>query len=267
MILSFLAGCQARGESHDPKSVGTDLGGTRLHSRPSCRQRGAVDPRRQRGGRAAGIARARRSRRPRARHRRVESAVGPARSGRPSFQAGRRRAADRDPRPPRDASSRIFVGASRDLVHRFDTVPYLVLHVDAAGLAAIEQSSDVVQLLEDSILRPALFDSVPLIQGDQAWAAGFDGTGTSDCRARLGRRFDASVSCRQSRRRGLLFEHGDGAQPNGLPERTRRRKLAQVRQRHARWPTASTARTWPASRRETARAPDSRSRASRRAPS
>jgi subtilisin len=69
--------------------------------------------------------------------------------------------------------------AGRDLVHRFDTVPYLVLDLDAAGLAAVEQSPDVVQVMDDPILRPALADSVPLIQSDQVWAAGYRGTGTT----------------------------------------------------------------------------------------
>src|SRR6185295_20253607 len=69
---------------------------------------------------------------------------------------------------------------ARDLVRRFDTVPYLVLELDAAGLAAIERSSaDVVQVMDDPILRLTLADSVPLIQGDQVWAAGYRGGGTT----------------------------------------------------------------------------------------
>lgn len=69
---------------------------------------------------------------------------------------------------------------ARDLVHRFDTVPYLVLEIDAAGLAAIENSAaDIVQVMDDPILRPVLAESVPLIQGDQVWAAGFRGAGTT----------------------------------------------------------------------------------------
>jgi len=70
--------------------------------------------------------------------------------------------------------------AARDLVHRFDTVPYVVLELDAAGLAALERSSgDVIQVMDDPILRLTLADSVPLIQGDQVWAAGYRGGGTT----------------------------------------------------------------------------------------
>ena len=70
--------------------------------------------------------------------------------------------------------------SSRDLVRRFDTLPYLVLEVDAVGLTAIENASaDVVSVMDDPILRPALAESVPLIQGDQVWAAGYTGSGTT----------------------------------------------------------------------------------------
>ena len=62
---------------------------------------------------------------------------------------------------------------ARDEVRDFETVPYLVLDLDSAGLAALESASpDIVQVVDDAILRPTLADSVPLIQGDQVWAAG-----------------------------------------------------------------------------------------------
>jgi subtilisin family serine protease len=69
---------------------------------------------------------------------------------------------------------------ARDEVRDFETVPYLVLDLDAAGLAALESASaDIVQVVDDAILRPTLADSVPLIQGDQVWAAGYTGLGTT----------------------------------------------------------------------------------------
>ena len=33
--------------------------------------------------------------------------------------------------------------------------------------------------MDDAILTPVLADSVPLIEGDQAWEVGYDGTGTT----------------------------------------------------------------------------------------
>lgn len=37
----------------------------------------------------------------------------------------------------------------------------------------------MVRVVEDEILLPVLAQSVPLIQGDQAWTRGYDGTGTT----------------------------------------------------------------------------------------
>ena len=67
---------------------------------------------------------------------------------------------------------------SRGVLRRFTTVPYLLVEADAASRAALASSPDVVRVMEDAIHRPTLAQSVPLIQGDQAWVAGYDGTGT-----------------------------------------------------------------------------------------
>src|SRR5262245_58595589 len=65
------------------------------------------------------------------------------------------------------------------VIHRFQTVPFVAIDVDANGLAALESSgSEVVRVVEDAIVRPSLADSVPLVQGDQAWDVGYDGAGT-----------------------------------------------------------------------------------------
>jgi hypothetical protein len=66
------------------------------------------------------------------------------------------------------------------VVHRFESVPYVALELTAAGLDALSASSqDVVRVVDDPIVRPVLAQSVPLIEGDQAWASGYDGTGTT----------------------------------------------------------------------------------------
>jgi subtilisin family serine protease len=67
----------------------------------------------------------------------------------------------------------------RRVIHTFRTVPYVALEVGPAALAALESSSDVTAIYEDEIARPVLAQSVPLIQADQAWAAGYDGSGTT----------------------------------------------------------------------------------------
>jgi subtilisin family serine protease len=71
--------------------------------------------------------------------------------------------------------------APRDhrVTRRFRTGPYVALEVTAAGLTALQNSPlDVVRILSDPIVRPTLDTSVPLIQGDQVWEQGIDGSGT-----------------------------------------------------------------------------------------
>jgi subtilisin family serine protease len=65
------------------------------------------------------------------------------------------------------------------LVRRYQTLPVIALEAGPAALAALSASPDVVRVVEDEIVRPVLAQSVPQIQGDQAWAVGYDGTGTT----------------------------------------------------------------------------------------
>jgi subtilisin len=79
------------------------------------------------------------------------------------------------------ATERILARLStgRRVMHRFQTVPYLALDLSPSALAVLEDSSsDIVRVLDDAIVRPDLAESVPLIEGDQAWDAGYDGSGT-----------------------------------------------------------------------------------------
>ena len=70
-------------------------------------------------------------------------------------------------------------------VRRYRHFPFVALDVTPGGLDAIEAlgalddlDKDVVRVMEDRIHKPVLAESVPLIEGDQMWAAGYDGTGT-----------------------------------------------------------------------------------------
>ena len=66
------------------------------------------------------------------------------------------------------------------VVHRYQSVPYVALEVSAAGLDRLNDGAqDVVRVVDDAVVRPVLAQSVPLIEGDQAWASGYDGTGTT----------------------------------------------------------------------------------------
>lgn len=57
------------------------------------------------------------------------------------------------------------------------TMPVLALTVDAAGLEALTSSGIVEDVQDDAKLYPNLAESVPLISGDIAWDAGYDGSG------------------------------------------------------------------------------------------
>jgi subtilisin family serine protease len=81
-----------------------------------------------------------------------------------------------------DAANRVAARLRRgpsDVKRRFTTVPYVVVEADAATKAALEASPDVVRVMDDKIVLLNLAQSVPLIQGDQAWDAGYDGSGTA----------------------------------------------------------------------------------------
>lgn len=69
--------------------------------------------------------------------------------------------------------------ADARVVHRYETVPYIALELTPRGLDALDNSPNVAQVFEDAIITPVLAQSVPLIEGDQAWTAGYDGTGAT----------------------------------------------------------------------------------------
>jgi subtilisin family serine protease len=72
----------------------------------------------------------------------------------------------------------LLQGRAHTVLHRFQTVPYLVLEVQPDALAELEASRFYVRrVMEDALHDPMLQQSVPLIEGNQAWAAGYDGTG------------------------------------------------------------------------------------------
>jgi subtilisin len=62
-------------------------------------------------------------------------------------------------------------------VKRFKYVPYMALTVDDAGLGELINNPAVVHIFEDERLPLVLAQSVPLINAEDVWAAGFTGTG------------------------------------------------------------------------------------------
>ncbi len=61
---------------------------------------------------------------------------------------------------------------------RYETVPLLALEADANALNALESAGLAKRVFEDKLVSPLLGQSGPLVEADQAWADGFDGTGT-----------------------------------------------------------------------------------------
>jgi subtilisin family serine protease len=70
-----------------------------------------------------------------------------------------------------------LAGTSHRTIREFETIPFVALEVAPDAMSALESSPNVVGVEEDRLLSPLLSQSVPLIGADQAWAAGFDGTG------------------------------------------------------------------------------------------
>ena len=62
-------------------------------------------------------------------------------------------------------------------VKRFKYIPYVAMEVDAAVLGALASDPEVVSIEEDSLLKPMLEESVPLVGAPQAWSQGFSGSG------------------------------------------------------------------------------------------
>jgi subtilisin family serine protease len=58
----------------------------------------------------------------------------------------------------------------------FDTIPFVSMFVSATQLNRLIADPDVVSIEEDVPLRPMLTQSVPFINADDVWAAGFPGT-------------------------------------------------------------------------------------------
>ncbi len=93
------------------------------------------------------------------------------------------------PSPAHVATQRAAIAGAREQVlqgltgtalrvrRRFVTIPYLALDVSPAALAALARSSRVRAVHEDRLVRPGLASSIPLVEGDQAVAAGWNGSG------------------------------------------------------------------------------------------
>lgn len=68
-------------------------------------------------------------------------------------------------------------GLNAQIRHQFEFVPYMALAADQATLDYLIQSPLVVSIDEDTLSKPLMASSNPVIGSPVAWAEGFDGSG------------------------------------------------------------------------------------------
>jgi subtilisin family serine protease len=81
-----------------------------------------------------------------------------------------------------DTAARVLARLAKhphQVFRRYQTAPLIAIGAGPGALRELEASGVMVRrVIEDRIHKPVLMDSVPLIGADQAWAQGYDGTGT-----------------------------------------------------------------------------------------
>jgi subtilase family serine protease len=85
----------------------------------------------------------------------------------------------RDLAADRAAVRSALAGTRFRVVRGLMTLPFTVLDVDADALRVLRALPGLVaDIEEDALDQPSLAESVPTVQGNSAWAAGYDGSGT-----------------------------------------------------------------------------------------
>jgi subtilisin family serine protease len=81
-----------------------------------------------------------------------------------------------------DTAARVLARLAKhphQVFRRYQTAPLIAIGAGPGALRELDASGVMVRrVIEDRIHRPVLMDSIPLIRADQAWAQGYDGTGT-----------------------------------------------------------------------------------------
>ena len=79
-------------------------------------------------------------------------------------------------RSARAALARDLDGTAWREARDFSTIPWVALELSPEALTALTFSGQVLAVEEDRLEKVMLPESVPLVQGDQAWNAGYDGS-------------------------------------------------------------------------------------------
>lgn len=70
-----------------------------------------------------------------------------------------------------------IAGYTSELKASYQYIPYMAVIVDEAALAKLASLPEVISIEEDQLSAPSLASSVPVIGGNNAWAAGYTGAG------------------------------------------------------------------------------------------
>lgn len=66
--------------------------------------------------------------------------------------------------------------SSKASVHNYESLPFMAIEVDGEGLQILTTSSEIISIEEDKLAQPTLDLSVPLINADDVWYSGYEGT-------------------------------------------------------------------------------------------
>jgi subtilisin family serine protease len=77
----------------------------------------------------------------------------------------------------RDQFINTAVGYDPSSLKTYESLPFVALSVNTTGLAWLQSSTTVLGIEEDRLHQPGMAESLVLVQADQAWAAGYQGTG------------------------------------------------------------------------------------------
>jgi subtilisin family serine protease len=70
-----------------------------------------------------------------------------------------------------------LLGTRHSVVRQYQELPFIALNVGVDGLQTLVSLHGlVIRVVEDSLNRPFLSQSIPVVQADQVWAGGFGGT-------------------------------------------------------------------------------------------
>ena len=70
-------------------------------------------------------------------------------------------------------------GRSHRVRHQYATVPMVALEIGPDAVAELEASPLVRRVMHDALHHPGLAQSAPLVEADQLWAVGYDGSGVT----------------------------------------------------------------------------------------